>query len=719
MTSGHRDDLVDAVTWLGVEPTYRDVFGREHVAERGVLRTVGSVLAGGDAGVEGTTGERDLVALVADLRHDDADRLCGPVDVVWLPGPVEVVVRAGGRRGSLLVTATVDVRDADAAGERRTLEVPVADAGVPGSGVSGAGDATYIDLGPLGLPMGRHHVQVVSDAGEVGFTWLLVAPRRLASVGERGLGWGVFAPVWSAWTSARPEACFGALDDVAAWAGRHGASILGTLPLLSAFLDAPREPSPYSPVSRRHWNEALVDLDGMLGSMGGAALPTAVLEARRAVGAAVPVPAPWDAVGQWAAVRPVLAALADHVRVTPALRARIDDAVADDPERLSYARFRAYVDRAGSGWHGWDAPARQGELPIGGDDPGVWLWLVGQHEAATQVRHLADGLAARGQRLYLDLAVGCHPEGFDTWIDPELFGWGASVGAPPDEVFTGGQDWGFPPVRPRVARERGHADVVAALAAHLSVCDVLRLDHVMGLQRLFWVPAGAGPSSGVYVRQPLDELLAVLMIEATRADAVVVGENLGTVDPMMVEAMERTGLLGMHVGQFAVPDEPGLPLDDPGPAQLASLNTHDMPTFAGWIEGDDIDALRSLGLLDIRAATDARHRRASQVLALADALGVDPGDPEALLVAALEWLGRSPAPLVLVALDDLVSGREPLNLPGTPWTRPNWVVRLPMPFGDLLGDSSVAGVLDRLDAARSDPGHGPGGGDTGDATGRR
>jgi 4-alpha-glucanotransferase len=324
---------------------------------------------------------------------------------------------------------------------------------------------------------------------------------------------------------------------------------------------------------------------------------------------------------------------------------------------------------------------------------------------ASQLDGLSERFARRGQALYLDLALGAHPDGFDTWAEPGLFGWGASVGAPPDAMFGGGQDWGFPPQRPDVARASGHAEWARALRAHLTVCGVLRLDHVLGLQRLYWVPDGASPTEGVYVRQPLDELLAVLAIEAHRAGAAVVGEDLGTVDPAVRHAMATHGVAGMSIAQFAVSADPAVPPAWPHAGQLAAVNTHDMPTFRGWLAAADADHRRRAGLIDDAGVAAVRRGRVAEVAALTASLGLGerPVGWRDLLTALVARLGATDADAVLVALDDLVGGTEQQNVPGTPWSRPNWVVRLPAPLDELAKDPGVSAVLDALAAARRAP----------------
>jgi 4-alpha-glucanotransferase len=199
--------------------------------------------------------------------------------------------------------------------------------------------------------------------------------------------------------------------------------------------------------------------------------------------------------------------------------------------------------------------------------------------------------------LYLDMPLGAHGDGYDVWRYRELFALGASGGAPPDPVFTQGQDWGFAPVHPQRSRERGHAYLRAYLRHHLRHAGMLRIDHVMGLHRLYWVPRGQPASQGAYVTYPAEEVYAMLSIESHRHQAVIVGEDLGTVPPEVSRSLKRHAVGGMFVAQyeFCLPPKPVL---RPVPRNVvASLNTHDMPPFHAYWRGLDIEDRRALGLI--------------------------------------------------------------------------------------------------------------------------
>jgi 4-alpha-glucanotransferase len=243
---------------------------------------------------------------------------------------------------------------------------------------------------------------------------------------------------------------------------------------------------------------------------------------------------------------------------------------------------------------------------------------------------------------------------------------------------------------------------------HMHVAGILRLDHAMGLERLFWVPDGHEARHGVYVRYPRAALFAILGIESARAGCVVVGEDLGTVPDSIRDEMDERGLLGMYVAQFNQPAWDDEPLAPPSPHQLASIDTHDTPTFAGWLHGLDIDRRHVLGQLSDELADAARAERRGQVDNLIATLvhhgALAPGtkvDAEIqILEALLRHLGDSDAPAMLVAVDDLVGERNPQNVPGTLIDRPNWVQRIRFGPRQLVDDPTVGAMLDALQGCR-------------------
>jgi 4-alpha-glucanotransferase len=519
------------------------------------------------------------------------------------------------------------------------------------------------------LPLGYHRVQV-ERGGEVAECTVIAAPVEAYRAPGKTRSWGVGVQV-AAVRSTRSRSV-GDLRDLEAlcrWVGAHGGDVVTVLPLLPTFNHVDPEPSPYSAVSRLYWSELLLDL-------GDRHVPT-------------PVPGLLDMTRADAEVRAALA----NEKVPEAL-------LANDPELLRYAAFRGAQQRLGRNWRDWPDAARNGRLSAELIDLDEMRYhLVAQAMLRAQLGGLRERLDAIEFRLGLDLAVGGHPDGYDAWSRQLLFVPGMSVGAPPDLGFPSGQDWGFAPILPEASRHEGHAFFAAAIRHQMALAGVLRVDHVMAWSRLYWIPHGMALHEGTYVSYPAEELFAVLTLESHRHKCEVVGENLGTVPPVIAEALPRHRILGMYVAQFAAMSEASVPL--PTAAEVALIGTHDTPTFAGWLAGGDIDDRLQTGLLAADDEETVRAERAASVVRLAEWLDASADDPSALLRALLDRLGRSESPLVVAWLEDLWLERRGVNLPGTRASEwPNWQRPMARLLDEFMNDAGVRGALDALDAAR-------------------
>ena len=634
----------------------------------------------------GLTGETRRVspdALVAALRAlgaplGEADGapppppLLEPVTVVWSGAPaLSVPVQSAGtaRFECRLETEEGDVREwACAAG-------PIAL--------------------PADLPLGYHDLTVT--AGErVATTRMIHAPATLHDT--PGRDWGVFLPLYALRTAgALGVSDWSGLEALAEWTGALGGTAVGTLPLLAAFLDEPFDPSPYAPVSRLFWNELYLDPERSP-ELAGSPEARALLESD--------------------ALRDGLAALADaplvDYREAARLKRRVVEALAgtfderdgwssdefrgflrESPEAATYAAFRAAGERCRAPWREWPARMRDGSIEAGdyaGEDARTHLyaqWLSWRQSAAA-----ADAASAAGAGLYLDLPLGVHPDGFDTWRFRDLFVTGVSTGAPPDDFFAGGQDWGFPPLHPQRIREDGYRYVVEGLRTAMRRAHVVRLDHVMALHRLFWVPEGLDATEGVYVRYHPEEWWAILCLESRRHATAVVGEDLGTVPDEVREAMDRHGARRMYVLPFEL-ERGAEPRLSPVPERaVASVGTHDMPPFAAWWEaaGEAGRAALETALAGEGAPPDGaqggEEKRARRALARTHG-----------------WLARSPARLVLVNLEDLWLEDRPQNEPGTTMDeRPNWRRRARLSFEEFRERPDVVGALEMIDSIRKEGG---------------
>ena len=465
------------------------------------------------------------------------------------------------------------------------------------------------------------------------------------------------------------------LESLCRWIGERGGDLVTVLPLAPTFNTQWPEPSPYSPVSRLFWSELILDLG----------------DAHRPVAA----PATLDVTRGDAEVR---AALAGHP-VPP--RAELDE------ELVRYARFRGAQARLGRNWRDWPPAARAGTLTPDQVDPEEERFhLVAQAMARRQLHDLRQRLDQDGFRLGLDLAVGGHPDGYDPWSRQTLFADGMSVGAPPDQGFPSGQDWGFSPVLPGASRREGHRYLAACIAHQAGLAGVLRVDHIMAWTRLYWIPHGFGLHDGTYVSYPAEELFAVLALESNRHRCEVVGENLGTVPREIFEALPRHRIWGMYLAMFQASDGPDVA--PPTAADMALIGSHDTPTFAGWLKGNDIADRVRYGLLAESGIPAVAEERSRATGWLAAHLGSTVEDPHAFLSALLEWLGRSDSPLVIPWLEDLWLEEVAVNLPGTSSsTRPNWQRPMRRLLDEIFTDPETDGLLRNLDRARKTEGKQP------------
>ena len=288
--------------------------------------------------------------------------------------------------------------------------------------------------------------------------------------------------------------------------------------------------------------------------------------------------------------------------------------------------------------------------------------------------------------LYQDLAVGSSGTGSDAWARRDLFLAGATIGAPPDPYSDFGQNWGLPPMDPRALRQDRYRYFIELVRAGFRHAGALRMDHVMGLFRLFWIPQGATGKEGAYVTYPAEDLLGILALESQRHNAIVVGEDLGVVPPEVPPAMQKWGVLSSRVLYFEREDGGGFKPQSSYPElALASVNTHDMPTIAGFWAGHDIELRRSLGLIDEKSSADVAAHRDTEKRKLLDRLREDAALPlhehpplDATGVAAVkrgvhEFLCASPVSLFALSLDDLGDELEPVNVPGVGTDRyPCW-----------------------------------------------
>lgn len=637
------DDLARLAALHGIATAYQPAADVTVRVPQGTVAAVLDVL-----GVPAGTPE-DVRRCLAAAEGEEAARVLPPVLVCWRgePPPAALAALPAGTRLRLEPEETPG-------------EPPV--------------PATAWEAGPGGplpgaLPLGVHRISADLPDGRTAAATLIVAPDRAPAAPERTHG--LLVQLYSL-LSERSWGMgdLGDLADLARWAGRtHGAGFIQVNPLHAAVPGTPTDPSPYRPSSRRFPDPVHLRVED---------LP----EYARC-------PAP-DALAELAARgaelrREVLekGALIDRDAVWDLKRQALEllYAVPRTPEReAAYGEFRAGQGPALDRHAAWCAAAA-GEEPAERLDFHRWLvWLTDTQLAAAQRAAREAGMAVG---IVHDLAVGVHPDGSDARTGP-FHATGISVGAPPDAFNARGQDWGLPPWRPDRLAAAGYAPFRALLRGVFAYAGALRIDHVMGVFRLWWIPEGSPPAEGTYVGYDGEAMLAILVLEAHRAGSLVIGEDLGTVEPRVREALARRGVLGTSVLWFERDWSGGgspLPPEDWRADCLATATTHDLPPTAAKLSGGHVDLRDRLGLLT-RPVEREREEDAADTaewLAVLDALGLDAKGEEAAVRSLYVFLLRTPARLVGVWLPDAVGDRRPQNLPGTWDQYPNW--RLPVADG--------------------------------------
>lgn len=604
---------------------------------------------------------------------------------------------------------------------------------------------------PLPLPAGYHRLRIESPPAE---TLVVSAPQRCwrpAALDRGGRVWGPAVQLYAV-RSGRNWGIgdFGDLAALVAQAARRGADIVGVNPLHALFPHDPGRCSPYSPSSRRHLNVLYLDVEAMPDFR--ACEPARRLvrspefQARLARLREAPLV---DHAGVAAAKSEVLELLyasfrerhlgADGAAAVDGPGADFLAFVADGGEALRrhalfeclQARFHAADGRVW-GWPAWPQAFRD---PAGAEVAAfaaangerVRYHQYLQWQAALQLERAGRHATALGMGvgLYLDLAVSVDRAGSDAWSEQDCFA-AASVGAPPDDFSLNGQDWGLPPLRPQRLRAARYRLFIETLRANMRAAGAVRIDHVMGLMRLFWIPPGQTPREGTYVHYPLEELLAIVALESHRNGCLVIGEDLGTVADEMRDALTRAGMLSYRLLYFER-DAGGAfkpPADHPDDA-LVAVTTHDLAPLAGWWGGHDLQLRQRLALFPQPALLEQQLLERAQdrvrlLLAVhraglltAQEMAATAGS-DTLAPAAVEaihaFLAQAPSAVMLVQLEDVLGEIEQPNLPGTTAEHPNWRRKLSLDLEALAADDrwlrltgTMAGLRPRRRPQAADP----------------
>ena len=632
------------------------------------------------------------MGVAAETEADVAASWAASEDAPWRSlVPPSLVVREG--HGELVVHVLDghDVRLSIALEDGSWRDLPIPEQQAGSRIVDGALVWRVLVPVPADLPLGWHTVHAAQQAHGAGQAdrvdrcALVVTPARLADPparpGNRGRAWGLMAQLYS----VRSHESWGIGDladlaDLASVAGTAGADFLLVNPVHAAEVTSPIEPSPYLPATRRFLAPLYVRPEDIREASYLSGEGRALLEAdRHLVQERNDDPGRIDRDASWAAKRRALEVVFD-VPLTAARQAKLDAYLAQEGRPLAdFALWCALEEHYAE------------TLPVGEERPAEawdidsdlvaelrglladrvafhsWLqWIVDEQLASAQASARASGMRIGVMH---DLAVGVHTKGSDAWSLRDMYASGITVGAPPDMYNQQGQNWNQPPWLPPALAESGYAPLRDMIRTLLRNAGALRIDHIIGFFRLWWIPAGLGADAGTYVRYDHEAMIGVLALEAHRAGAVVIGEDLGNVEPWVRDYLSARGILGTSVLWFEQEDGGPKPPEHYRAALLATVNTHDLPPTAGYLAGEHVDLRARLDLLT-RPVEDERAdfvaERDAMIGALRDRglIGDDPSEQE-VIEALHVFLAASSSRLLGVSLVDAVGERRVQNQPGT------------------------------------------------------
>lgn len=701
----------------GVEPTETESPRLEQLAQACGVGTQFWAFDGSQQRVQDNT----LIAVLGALGIDASSPALIDValshldDDQWRhPLPPTVVAREGDAKQFPVhvtdgepVEVWIDL-DAEAGGGER--EAQQIDEFVPPRTVDGrlTGRATFHI--PADLPLGWHELHARSNDGEYRTT-LIVTPNTLALPQplQHGSAWGLMAQLYS----VRSKQSWGVGDladlaDLAWFSGQEfGADYLLINPLHAAEPTVPMTPSPYLPSTRRFINPLYIRVEdiretGYLSAADRSLIEWGADEVRDLNTDSGPI----DRDAAWSAKKSALEVVFGGERSAA--------------RQAAFEQFRAGEGRGLEDFALWcvikeDYPGANEEFPTGLQDPQspqvaalrseqgerieffVWLqWIADEQLAAAQRQAISGGMSLG---IMQDLAVGVHPLGADAWALRTVIAAGASVGAPPDMYNQQGQDWSQPPWHPQELAKVGYKPYRDMIRAILRHAGAIRVDHVIGLFRLWWVPEGNSAADGAYVQYDHEAMIGILCLEAARANAIVIGEDLGTFEPWVRDYLAERGILGTSILWFEK-DAQGKPLEPEHYRRmtLTSVTTHDLPPTAGYLAGEHVELRDRLGLLElpVQKVRQEAQRERNQMLRLLATRGLaGTAASERELVEALHTLiKQSPSVLLGVSLADAVGERRTQNQPGTDQEYPNWKV----PLADSGGN--VVLLDDLIDNAR-------------------
>ena len=721
-----RDPIRRLGELYGIDPGYTDFWGKRRrvpaVTERALLEAMGVAVGS----------EREVADSLREAEARPWRRMLAPVRVVAPPEPNEITFTLPARLGG----ATVEWTLAEEGGA--THEGSLTPSDLPAAAAAEVDGETYrrwrLDL-PPDLPHGYHRLSMAArgDPDARGSLQLIVAPARCHGPGRNARIWGLTAQLYGVRSQRNwGMGDFTDLADLTGQAAALGASAVGVSPLHALFPADANHISPYSPSSRLFLNvfyldpEAALDLAessearALLGDAGF----LSELEKTRAA-ELVDYPAVWRLKRRvlellFASFQTRhLAVSSERARAFRAFRAEMGQAL--EQQAVFDALHEHALRTSGTwSWHNWPEPLRHPDSPEVAefarehrDRVDFFAYLQWQADAQLGEAQARARAADMPVGLYNDIAVAVNPASAMAWAHPGVSLSGVSAGAPPDWFNPHGQNWVLAPLSPLGLREGAYAAFAAALRHNMRHAGAVRIDHVMGLKRLFWIPDGGSPAEGAYVRYPFTDLARIIALESERHRCLVIGEDLGTVPRGFRPAMQRAGLMSCRVLYFERAQDGAFVPPEAYPRQaLVSVSTHDLPTIRGfWTCRDvkwrellrrfpDEDALKSA-----RAERDRDRILLLQALRRAGLLpaGIDPEHPpdepcDELVLAVHRYLAGTPGHLLMVQLEDAFGEEEQANLPGTD-EHPNWRRKLGRSLEEFPQEPMVARIAEVMAAA--------------------
>ncbi len=528
---------------------------------------------------------------------------------------------------------------------------------------------------PESLPLGYHSLVGKHDSIRV-----IVTP-SMGPLPPKDCRWGWQVQLHS--MRSRASWGFGDLADLrelSKWSEGLGASFILINPLHAPAPTIPQSTSPYYPSSRLFRNPLYLRIEDVPGTEG-----LTELDRLAAAGRALNADRRIDRDDVFRLKSEALDLIWSRFQGDPSFD---DYCIAQGQVLTTYSTYCVLAEEFGASWHTWPGECRSPSSPEVGSFAKERAERIRFHQWVQWLIDQQQTKAGGDTTLIADLALGFDPGGADAWMWQDVIAEGMSVGAPPDEFNMQGQDWGIPPFDPWRLRAAGYEPFIQTIRAALRGAAGLRVDHVMGLARLFWIPSGSGPDVGAYVRYPRHDLMGILALESQRSGAFVVGEDLGTVEPALRQDLARRNILSQRVLIL----EPGKPADYPGQA-LASVTTHDLPTVAGLWTGSDLTKQKELGLIPNEASTYALRMRIARETRLGENAPV-----EDVVLKTYELLSTAPC-MLAASLEDVMGVEERPNMPGT-LVASNWSLALPLTLEEIQELPLVQRMATALQASR-------------------